>query len=275
MKKLHFCGGLPRSGSTVLMNILQQNPRIFTTGTCVLPQILHSNVIIKGRYHESFQAMSAEQADSAMYGLIHGATQGWYSGLTTKPVVISKNRSWNELYHLYPESKYIVMIRDIRDIVDSFVRLNSKIKALHAYGDVHTLLPAMDDDDLFQHFFKEQNALSLSLRNEVPRLMNKFRQNNTNILFVRYEDFVRNPKYILDKIYIFLEENNYLHDLNTIPQSFMIEHDNAYFREKTSHKTNSEFLLDYFPERVISEVMQNRIVKEHKWFYDGFYPEHT
>jgi hypothetical protein len=28
MNKLHFCGGLPRSGSTVLMNILQQNPKI-------------------------------------------------------------------------------------------------------------------------------------------------------------------------------------------------------------------------------------------------------
>ena len=31
MKTIHFCGGLPRSGSTILMNILQQNPRIFTT----------------------------------------------------------------------------------------------------------------------------------------------------------------------------------------------------------------------------------------------------
>jgi len=29
MKTIHFCSGLPRSGSTLLMNIIQQNPEIY------------------------------------------------------------------------------------------------------------------------------------------------------------------------------------------------------------------------------------------------------
>lgn len=272
MKKIHFCGGLPRSGSTVLMNILQQNPRVYTTGTCALPEILHDQVITKGRFRESFQAMSVDQADAAMYGLIHGATQGWFSGLTNKPVVISKNRCWNDLFHLYSESKYIVMIRDLRDIIDSFVRLNSKIKALHTFGDTNTLLPAMDDDDLYNYFFKEHNSVSVPLKYEVPRLMNKFMRNNPNIMFMRYEDLVQAPEYMLEKLYSFIEEEPFKHNLEKIEQSAQFEHDNAYFREKTSHKIKSSFMKNHSPKRVISENLQNRIVKEHEWFYNGFYP---
>ncbi len=68
MKQLHFCSGLPRTGSTVLMNILQQNPNIFTTTTDPFPEILDSNILQKSRTKEKFQAMSAKQADEAMYG---------------------------------------------------------------------------------------------------------------------------------------------------------------------------------------------------------------
>jgi hypothetical protein len=57
MKQLHFCGGLPRTGSTVLMNILQQNPNIFTTSTDPFPAILNEQILIKSRYRETFQAM--------------------------------------------------------------------------------------------------------------------------------------------------------------------------------------------------------------------------
>ena len=67
MNTFHMCGGLPRSGSTLLMNILQQNPGIFTTGTCALSEILQEKILIKSRYSETFQAMSSEQADKAMY----------------------------------------------------------------------------------------------------------------------------------------------------------------------------------------------------------------
>ena len=40
MQQLHYCLGLPRTASTLIMNILNENPRIFTTGTCCMPYFL-------------------------------------------------------------------------------------------------------------------------------------------------------------------------------------------------------------------------------------------
>jgi hypothetical protein len=273
MKTLHFCGGLPRSGSTILMNILQQNPEIFTTGTCALPDLLHQHVLIKSRYRESFQAMSTEQADRAMHGLVLGATQGWFEALTDRSVVISKNRSWSNLFHLYPKSKYIVMIRDLRDIVESFERINSKTLVLHSYGDAGIFTPAMHEHEKFKYYFNEANSLSDPLWKEVPRMMEWFKKGDKNIIFIRYEDFVQDPIYMLKKLYNFLALDWYEHDLNNIPQSEMIEHDHAYFRERTDHHTDPVFKFNYNPPRSLPNSFHQKIIDEHQWFYKGFYPD--
>jgi sulfotransferase len=272
MKTIHFCGGLPRSGSTILMNILQQNPRIFTTGTCALPDLISNHILIKSRYRESFQAMSTEQADKAMYGLVHGATQGWFEGLTPKPIVISKNRGWSSIFHLYNRSKYIVMVRDLRDIVESFERVNDKILALHAYGDAGVFTPAMHQHEKYKHYFDEPNAFSDALQREVPRLMEVFKRTKNRVMFIRYEDFTVDPNQMLTKLYHFIEEEPFQHNLNKIEQSEVFEHDHAYFRERTDHKTLPTFRYFEQPVRTLPESFHNRILKEYRWFYEGFYP---
>lgn len=271
MKKIHFCVGLPRSGSTVLMNIMQQNPYIFTTGTCALTKIV-LDLTIQSRYSESFQAMHAHNADDAMYGLIQGATQGWFQGLTDKPLVISKNRSWAGLHHLYPDSKFIVTVRDIRDIAESFDKINSKIKVLHSYGDDGKMYGCMSEDEKYHYHFNTSNAFSGALYQDLPRLMNLWKENPGRIKFVRYEDMLLNPDQILSEIYEFLELNYYKHDLYNIEQSSLYEHDHVYFREKTSHVVRREMIQYQEPIRNLSNNFHDKVLNENRWFYDGFYP---
>jgi hypothetical protein len=273
MKQLHFCGGLPRTGSTVLMNILQQNPSIFTTSTDPYPHILNEQILVKSRYSEAFQAMSCEQADAAMYGLVQGGTSGWYSGLTNKPIVISKARQWSGLHHLFPDSKIIVTIRDLRDIVESFDRVNSKIRALHTFSEDHTLYASMTEEEKLHYHFKESNALSSTLRHEIPKYLELFKINNARVKFVRYEDVLRDPSYMLSRIYSFLGLDSFNHDLNNINQSEMFEHDNAYFREKTDHRTQPKLTAWRDPVRVLSDKFHQQVVNNNSWFYKAFYPE--
>lgn len=272
MQKLFFCGGLPRSGSTLLMNILQQNPRIFTTGTCALPELLHQHILIKSRYREQFQAMSLEQADKAMYGLIHGATKGWFEALTDKPVVISKNRTWSNLFHLYPDSKYICLVRDIVDVVESFERINARTLALHSFSDDNSFIPAMSESEKYTYYFKSHNALSEALANDLQRMMDVFKKNQSKVLFVRYEDLTQDPIYMLRKIYAHVEEDYFEHDLNNILQSTLFEHDHAYFRERTDHNVNPVFQYYKQPQRTLSDRFQKEVLNNYKWFYEGFYP---
>lgn len=270
-KEIHFCSGLPRAGSTVLMNILQQNPRIFTTGTCALQEIL-TNLVIKSRFKESFQAMSIDQADSAMYGLVNGAAQGWFNGLTDKPVAISKNRGWTGLTHLFPESKYIVTIRDLVDVAESFDRVNRNTKVLHTFDDTLGLLPAMTEDEKYHYFFKSPNPITGVLAHELPRLLELCRQDQSKVLFIRYEDLLADPYKQINKVYDFLGEEQFKHDFNNIQQSDMFEHDHAYFRERTSHKVEPSILTKKVQKRHFSESMQQRIVQENQAFYQTFYP---
>jgi len=274
MKTIHLCSGLPRSGSTALMNILQQHPAVFTTGTCALPGILKDHILIKSRFREQFQAMNEHQADNAMYGLIRGAANGWFEGLTNKPIVISKNRMWSDLAHLFPESKIIACVRDIRDVVESFEKINSNIKALHSFGDNQHLYPAMMDVEKYDYFFKEGNAFSAGLYQELPRLMEIFKREPGRVKFVRYDDFVKQPELELDQVCKFLglpPFNQF--DLNNITQSELYEHDHAYFREKTSHVVQSSVPTWKEPARVLATSFHDKIVANHRWFYEGFYPD--
>lgn len=276
MKQLHFCGGLPRAGSTVLMNILQQNPEVFTTTSDPFPMNLQRYILQKFRVTEMFQAMDAHHADRALYGMAMGAINGWYSGLTDKPVVISKTRYWNRIHHLLPNAKILIMIRDLRDIVESFNKINLGLKALHSYNtEGSTLYAAMTEMQKFDYHFNTDNSLSATLKEELPTAMEFWRHENKQdtIKFIRYEHFLEYPIDTIRSIYDFLGLDYFEHDLNNISQSEMFEHDNAYFMEKTDHRTKPSFLKRQPPERLLSERIHNRILEEYDWFYKGFYPE--
>lgn len=269
---INFCSGLPRSGSTLLMNILQQHPEIFTTSTCALQGLLEEHMLKKSRYREHFQAMDSEQADAAMYGAVRGAAYGWFSALSNKPTIISKNRSWSRLLHLFPEGKTLVCVRDLRDIVNSFNKLNNNIKALHSFGDTGLLYAAMTDSDKYHYHFKESNAFSAALYDELPRLMEAFKDTSYKIKFIRYEDLTQEPEYMLQRINEFLGVSAFSYNLNCIEQSKLFEHDNAYFREKTCHKVHPKLKLFKDVDRSISASLQQQIVDNNQWFYKSFYP---
>ncbi len=272
MEQLHFCGGLPRSGSTILMNVLQQNPRIFTTPTDPIPSIL-GNLLISNRSKEEFLAMDADKADIGLHGFAVNGVRGWYEALTDKPIVISKNRSWAGFYHLFPEGKYIAMIRDLRDIAESFDRVNSKFKVFHTFDDVHGLLPAMTEREKFDYYFIRPNPLSATLSYELPRVVEASKNNAREVLIIRYEDLIVDPYREINRVYSFLGEEKFQHDLNNIQQSSLYEHDTIYYRERTSHVVSPSILLKPKERRVSSDSYLNMIVERNIPYYEMFYPE--
>jgi len=207
-----------------------------------------------------------------MYGFVKGGAQGWFDQLTNKPIVISKNRSWSDLLHLFPESKIIVCVRDIRDIVESFEKFNGKIKALHSFGNDNELYPAMTDREKFNYFFNEPNALSVSLNKELQRLMELFKKDSSRVKFIRYEDFLKHPVDTLKQVENFLQIPAFNYDLNNIKQSELVEHDHSYFRERTSHTVQNSMIKWQEPKRLLSKDFHSNVINNHKWFYEGFYP---
>jgi hypothetical protein len=53
----------------------------------------------------------------------------------------------------------------------------------------------------------------------------------------------------------------------------MFEHDNAYFRERTDHRTHPSMLPWREPQRALSESFHQQVVQNNQWYYRSFYPE--
>jgi hypothetical protein len=130
----------------------------------------------------------------------------------------------------------------------------------------------MHDAEKYKYYFQESNSVSIAIQSEIPRLMEVFKKDRSKVFFLRYEDFTMEPIYMLKQLYNFLEQDWFEHDLDNIQQSFIVEHDHAYFREKTDHVTNPVFQTYSKPKRTLPEEFHTNVMKNFEWFYRGFYP---
>ena len=86
MKKFCFVAGLPRSGSTLLCNILNQNPRFYASGTSPLPHILGAT---KRSWEKSLDVQSQIDAEKDHYfrrfsNVLRGIIDAWYQEVDAK-----------------------------------------------------------------------------------------------------------------------------------------------------------------------------------------------
>ncbi|NDD14561.1 MAG: hypothetical protein EB072_18435, partial [Betaproteobacteria bacterium] len=74
--------------------------------------------------------MDKDVLNEAYLGFLRQGLRGWFESMTDKPIVFSKSRVWAEYFThtfaLNPNSKYLVILRDLRDIICSFENLLNK-----------------------------------------------------------------------------------------------------------------------------------------------------
>lgn len=216
-KKYNFISGLPRSGSTLLSTILNQNP-IFTAG---ITDPLFAFVKSKVQAVNSTIGMSSLISDDRLYDLLRADFDSFYKDDTE--VCFNTSRSWASETHLlkklYPDFKMIITFRSIPWILDSFERLHRKnplkIKPLYNNED----LPSVYDrcGVLMGQYPDKTSHLKpcLDFLKQATSCEEK-----DNILFVEYEALASHPKEVMQHIYEFLEEEWYEHDFSSTEASY-------------------------------------------------------
>lgn len=275
MQQLHYCLGLPRTCSSVLMNILNENPRIFTTGTCPLPYLVDASRSMSSQVSE-FIALDKDVLNNAYLGFLREGFRGWFESMTDKPIVISKSRVWSEyLNHtvaINPNSKYLICLRDLRDIICSFESLLEK----------YPMTMIGDNEMPFQHnTFEKRMELYCTdgmanlgrPLNMLPHIMEVANKHPNNFFILRFEDFNSNPRGALSTIYQWLGEQPFEHDLDNIPTPDYYEHDTVY-RAMVSHKTGNKLkkIEPRWPKMMTPEQSQ-LVLQNNQWYYQTFYPE--
>jgi sulfotransferase len=267
-KKIFYNSSLPRAGSTLIQNILGQNPDIHTTPTSGIFEML-----VGCRNHFSngieWKAQNTQEIEKGFKSFLNRAIYGYYEGITDKSYVVDKSRGWGMEYEFInaydPNPKIICMIRDIRAIYSSLekkYRANPLVETNIAnWGD---LTGTTTDKRMI--VWSNNPPIGPS----IDRLYQVLVQGtHKNILFIKFEDLCFDPEEQLSRIYRYLEIPYFKHDFENIKQ--VTHEDDKWYGIFGDHiiRNKIEPVKDDFRE-VLGLNACKIIEDNYKWFFNDF-----
>lgn len=207
-QSLHFLSGLPRSGSTVLAAILNQNPQTHVSTTSGLVHALDG---LANTWRDAPLLNDSDPERKKLQHAMRVIATSFHAQETIKPVVIDKSRGWpvpviirSMAQVLGRQPKMIATVRSVPDCAASFVRV-AKPDNLTAF---------IEKGQLFTHLKAAYQTLEAGYR-AFPECF----------LFVEYEDLLANPKRELERIHAFLDLSPFDYDFDNIDGSSVKEND--------------------------------------------------
>lgn len=215
MKKIYFMSGLPRSGSTLLSSILNQNPNIYSsTNSPIISAISFANMSICNS--EQFRSNPKPECVESMLGCM---AQNYYAPVNGN-IIIDKSRSWTGSIDLIKkfiteDPKIICTVRNILDILLSFAVLHEKNGDDSMFNQILGLTEA-STKNICEYLMMETSVVGASY-SQLKKCFNS--EYSKHLLLVEYEDLVNNPQDQLNGIYDFIGESRYEHDIDNITQA--------------------------------------------------------
>ena len=90
---IFYQSSLPRAGSTLLQNLIGQNPKFHVTPTSGMIDMMLGTRIGYNGNHES-KAGDLKQWKEGFYAYCREGFKGYVAALTDKPYILDKNRAW-------------------------------------------------------------------------------------------------------------------------------------------------------------------------------------
>ena len=215
MKSLYFVAGLPRSGSTMLINLLKQNPLIHGEAVSSLCSVFSS-------IHYSWNKLDSNKEYTNIPAKINTlkAVLENYHNEHGREIIFDKDRLWvtqiGLLEYIYQKPiKMLIPVRNPAEILASFEKIRK-------HNPIHLTL---SDDDLKEStsiparafFFAGPNGpmgLSYQAIKDAVTMCYLDR-----LLFVDYNRFCNSPKSQMKRIYDFFELSEFEHNFKQIDQT--------------------------------------------------------
>ena len=212
--KFHVITGLPRAGSTLLCNVLNQNPAFWATSTSSVPGMLSS---VSNFWSNSIEVKNLlekekESTEKAMMNSMRGFVNEWHRRDDNREVIFDKSRGWTHhfllLRKLYPSAKIIVTVRDLRAIFASVEKQHRKNPLVDISGEGAAKGIFQNADAMFS-----PNGM---IGHCIEGIMDLTRRKPEGVIYVSYEAFSQNPGAIMARIYDSIGEASYTHDFNNV-----------------------------------------------------------
>jgi len=263
MKNIHLIAGLPRSGSSLLCNILNMNPNFYATSTSPMVDILR-NIRSTFSHNPTFKTHNRLEEFESMRKGMRGFINGFYED---KNIVFDKSRGWTTNLMLlddilgHKNTKVIWTYRDPIDVVSSIEKRYRETILLENIDE-----PTFDFSTLekrVDHFIGDGGLVGrpVWLLDDIQKM-----GYSNRILIVKYRDLTENPQLILNQIHEFLGEENYDYDKNNFTdlKQTIFEMD-GYYNYKFIHDIVEGGIFYKKHENILTNDLIEKINKRFSW----------
>ena len=212
MKSYYFISGLPRSGSTLLSSILNQNPDFYVDIGSPVEKLTGNAIDVITSSKRSI-TITEDQRKNLLYGVF----DGYYKHIE-KPVIFDSCREWTKktpfLKALFPYTKILCPVRDIVSILNSFELIASKNPFY-----TKTFILTIHKDNVFSRCDDMMDKNSGIIAVPWVLLQEGYALHPEMIMLIEYENLCKTPEKTMREVYEFLEKPYYSHDFENVEYS--------------------------------------------------------
>jgi hypothetical protein len=196
-KEFYFLLGVPRAGNTVLGSLINQSPNVALSADSVLMDVIYNLNNIK-HYNPYFTNFPDHKAFD---NITKNVFKNYYKSYK-KSKIIDKG-CWGSIGNLsalkkiVKKPKFIILYRPVLECLASYVKSQK-----NPFVDVVT-----------SHYMANDGLLGLSLHSIENALAS-----GEECLIITYDQFVKNPQDVVNKIFTFIGEDTFNVDLDNLSQ---------------------------------------------------------
>jgi len=214
MKTYHFISGLPRSGSTLLTAILNQNPKFYSNISNPLARFV-KRIIIESHSGPGYYLQCPETKQQK---LIQQLVDTYHYDIAAE-VCFNTNRGWTSLLPVlektYPTSRVICCVRDIPEILNSFEKL---------FKSNPFVISKLYTEETAETVYTRSTSLMIPggmVRDAYDSLKEAITgPQKYMLMIIEYKHLTNKPEETMRALYNFIGEPYYQHDFNNLESNW-------------------------------------------------------
>ena len=207
-KQLFFLMGMPRSGNTLFVSIMNQNPELVVTANSITLEIMKDLFLLKQTdvFQNYPDHKSLDNVLDSVYDVFYKDWPQKYI-IDRGPVMTPANFELMKKHYKHP-IKCIVLLRDLMDVLASYMKWYTKnpdslVNRFNLRNDDEKLGKVMNNDG--------------AVAKELTAIQNSFNYKD-QCYYLKYDDLVSNPEHYIKEVYKFLDIPYYPHQFQNLQQ---------------------------------------------------------